>query len=438
MSERLVVIGAGMASGRLLEHLVEDGCDYDITVVNAEPRGSYNRILLSPVLSGEKTFPEIMTHSAEWYQMHGVETWFGVRVSKVDRHAKTVVLSSMEILPYDKLVIATGSSPVMLPLPGRDLEGVIAYRDVEDTQTMMSVDSGQPVVVIGGGLLGLEAAAGLAARGAKVTVVHLMGHLMERQLDPEAAGMLQASLEARGITVLCSAKSKEIHGEDGFVTGLELEDGRVLGCDLLVMAVGIRPAVDLAASAGLDVDRAIVVSDQLSTSDPSIFALGECVQHNGSLFGLVAPLYDQAKVLAKTLNGLPAAYLQKSQSTKLKVTGCDLFSAGDFTDGAGRESVVLRDPHGGSYKRLVIEDERLIGAVLYGDTMDGPWFFDLIRNGTDIGHIRDTLIFGPAYNADPRGDPPGPFSAVAAWRRDTDCNALIHAIAHDWPLQEAA
>lgn len=397
MPERLVVIGAGMASGRMLEHLTEADPDaYDITLLNAEPRGAYNRILLSPVLAGEKTFGDIVNHDADWYAARGIITRFGERATAIDRAAKVVRAPGGD-LAYDKLVLATGSDPFMLPLPGADLDGVISYRDIEDTTRMMAIEPGQSVVVIGGGLLGLEAAAGLAVRGADVTVVHLMGHLMERQLDAEAGGMLRASLEARGITVLCDAASDRIIGEGGRVTGLVLKEGQVLDCALLVMAVGIRPAVALAQDAGLSVGRAVIVDDQLRASDPDILAIGECVEHRGTLFGLVAPLYEQAKVAADTLLGRAAAYVQKSLSTKLKVTGCDLFSAGDFSDAPGRESLFYRDPRHGSYKRLVLDGDRLVGAVMYGDTTDGNWFFDLIASRASVAPMRETLIFGPAY-----------------------------------------
>lgn len=397
MPERLVVIGAGMASGRMLEHLSEADPDaYDITLFNAEDRGTYNRILLSPVLAGEKTFEDIVTHDADWYAERGIATRFGERVSAIDRTQK-VVRSPGGDVAYDKVVLATGSDPFMLPLPGVDLAGVISYRDIEDTRLMMAVEPGQPVVVIGGGLLGLEAAAGLAARGADVTVVHLMSHLMERQLDAEAGAMLCASLEARGITVLCDAASERILGHDGEVSGLALKDGRVLDCTLLVMAVGIRPSVGLAQDAGLAVGRAVIVDDQLRSSDPDILAIGECVEHRGTVFGLVAPLFEHAKVAADTLLGRHARYVQKSLSTKLKVTGCDLFSAGDFADEPGRESIFYRDPLAQGYKRLVLEGDRLVGAVIYGDTSDGNWFFDLIQSGESLGDLRETLIFGPAY-----------------------------------------
>lgn len=400
MAEKLVVIGAGMAAGRMLEHLTDAGAPYDITLINAEPRGTYNRLMLSPVLAGEKTYDQIVTHDDDWYATHGIATRFGEPVTEIDLAERTVVSASGS-LPYDKLVIATGSTPFIIPLPGHDLEGVIAYRDVEDTDRMIGLGAGARAVVIGGGLLGLEAAAGMAARGIHVTVIHIMGHLMERQLDPEAAGLLQASLEAKGIDVICEAQSEAILGEDGHVRALKLKDEREIPCDLLVMAVGIRPAVGLAQAAGLTVERAIVVDDQMRTSDPAVYALGECTEHRGTLFGLVAPLYHQAAVLAATLCDREAAFVQQSLSTKLKVTGCDLFSAGDFAEGEGRENVLYRDPAAGIYKRLIIENGALIGAVMYGDTADGAWFFDLIQSGADISALRDGLIFGPSFEPSP-------------------------------------
>ncbi|MBO6854824.1 MAG: NAD(P)/FAD-dependent oxidoreductase [Marivivens sp.] len=424
MKQRLVIIGAGMASGRVIEHLVEDAPDaFDITLFNAEPRGNYNRIMLSPVLSGEKTYEEIVTHDDAWYAAHSVTCRFGEKVISIDRQMK-VVEGENGLVPYDKLIFGTGSNPFIIPLPGHDLEGVIAYRDLEDTQRMMEMGAGNKVVVIGGGLLGLEAAAGMAARGADVTVVHIMGHLMERQLDEAAGYLLKKSLEAKGITIRLQANSKEIVGQDGKVRALVLDDGTELPCDLLVMAVGIRPNVAVAQDAGLAVGKGIHVDDQLCTSDADIFAVGECVEHQGAIFGLVAPLYDQAKVLAKNLLGEEAAFVQKTLSTKLKVTGCDLFSAGDFTDGEGREDIVFRDPSRGVYKRLVIENDRLIGAVMYGDTADGSWFFGLIKDGTDIVDMRDTLIFGPAYQG---GDHADPLSAVAALPPEAEicgCNGI--------------
>ena len=425
MTQKLVVIGAGMASGRALEHLIEAASgDWDITLFNAEPRGNYNRIMLSPVLSGEKSYAEIVTHDDDWYKGHGVTCRFGEKVERIDRDRKVVVGANGEA-PYDKLLVSTGSSPFIIPCPGHDLPGVIAYRDLDDTEAMIEASAmpGARAVVIGGGLLGLEAAAGLRLRGMEVTVLHLAGHLMERQLDAAAGYLLQKDLEERGITVMTGASTKEIVGGDR-VERVRLEDGTELPADLVVMAVGIRPAVQLAKEAGLAVGRGIHVDDQMITSDEDILAVGECIEHRGAIFGLVAPLYDQAKVAAQTLIGEAAAFEPKQLSTKLKVTGVDLFSAGDFAEGEGREDIVYRDPARGIYKRLVIEGARLIGAVMYGDTADGNWFFGLIKDGTDVSDMRETLIFGPAYQGGAAQDP---LAAVAALPADAEicgCNGV--------------
>ena len=424
MTQNLIIIGAGMATGRALELLLEANADFNITLFNAEPRGNYNRIMLSPVLAGDKTYEDIETHTAGWYAENGVTCRFGEKVASIDRAEKTVTAENGDVLPYDKLMFGTGSNPFMIPLPGHDLEGVIAYRDLEDTERMMSLGPDNKCVVIGGGLLGLEAAAGMAARGVDVTVVHIMGHLMERQLDEAAGYLLRKALVDKGITIKCSANSKEILGADGHVRALLLDDGTELPCDLLVMAVGIRPNVKLAQDAGIAVGKGIHVDDQLVTSDADILAVGECVEHDGVIFGLVAPLYDQAKVAAKTLLGETDRFVQKELSTKLKVTGCDLFSAGDFADGEGREDIVFRDPARGVYRRLVIEDNAIIGAVMYGDTADSNWFFGLIKDKTDIADMRDTLIFGPAYQG---GGAVDPLLAVAALPRDAEicgCNGI--------------
>ncbi|MBF9034290.1 FAD-dependent oxidoreductase [Rhodobacterales bacterium HKCCE2091] len=425
MTQKLVVIGAGMASGRMLEHLFDaDPGAYEVTLFNAEPRGNYNRIMLSPVLSGEKSYDEIVTHGPDWYEANGVTCRFGERVTAIDRDRKVVIAPNGEV-PYDKLVIGTGSSAFIIPCPGHDLPGVVAFRDLEDTGAMMEA-SGTPgarAVVIGGGLLGLEAAAALRLRGMDVTVLHIAGHLMERQLDESAGYLLQKDLEKRGITVLTQASTKAIEGE-GRVERVVLEDGTVLPCDIVVMAVGIRPAVTLAKDAGLEMGRAIKVDAAMRTSDPSVFAVGECVEFEGNLFGLVAPLYDQAKVLAKTLLDEEETFQVKELSTKLKVTGCDLFSAGDFAEGEGREDIVLRDPGRGVYKRLVLEGDRLVGAVFYGDTGDSNWFFDLIRSGEDVSEMRESLIFGPAYQGGSAADP---MAAVAALPDDAEicgCNGV--------------
>ena len=422
MTKNLVIIGAGMAAGRLVEHVSEAG-GWNITLFNAEPRGTYNRIMLSPVLSGEKTYEEIVTHDDAFYETHGVICRFGERVVSIDRAAKTVTGENGTV-PYDKLVIATGSDPFMIPLPGHDLEGVIAYRDLEDTQRMMDLGDGHKAVVIGGGLLGLEAAAGMHARGVDVTVVHLMGHLMERQLDEAAGYLLRKELVGRGMKVLCSSNSKEILGEDGKVKALVLDNGTELPCDLLVMAVGIRPSIKLAQEAGLATGKGIHVDAQMITSDEDVLAIGECIEFDGALFGLVAPLYDQAKVAAKTLTGEADAFVNRETATKLKVTGCDLFSAGDFAEGEDREDIVFRDPARGVYKRLVLQDNTLIGAVMYGDTADGGWFHGLIKDKTNISEMRETLIFGPAFQG---GGSLDPMAAVAALPADAEicgCNGV--------------
>ncbi|MER2605425.1 MAG: nitrite reductase large subunit NirB [Siculibacillus sp.] len=423
--KKLVVIGAGMASGRALETLFEaDPSAYEVTLFNAEPRGNYNRIMLSPVLSGEKSFEEIVTHDDAWYAANGVTCRFGERVVAVDTAARTVTGEKGPV-SYDKLLIATGSAPFIIPVPGKDLKGVVAYRDLEDTNAMIAASEtpGARAVVIGGGLLGLEAAAGLRLRGMEVTVVHLMGHLMERQLDEAAGYLLRKDLEKRGITILTAASTRAIRGTDR-VEGVELADGTVIPADIVVMAVGIRPETTVAKAAGLEVGRGILVSPQMVTSDPDVLALGECVEFQGQLFGLVAPLYDQAKVAAATLLGREAAFQPKELSTKLKVTGCDLFSAGDFAEAEGRDEIVLRDPARGVYRRLVLEGDQVVGAVMYGDTAEGGWFFDLIRDKTDVSDLRDTLIFGRAYQG---GSPLDPTAAVAALPDDAEicgCNGV--------------
>lgn len=424
MTRKLIVIGAGMASGRMLEHLTDAAPDaYDITLFNAEPRGNYNRIMLSPVLSGEKSFDEIVTHDAAWYGARGITCRFGEKVAEIDRAARVVRAPGGDVA-YDKLVIATGSDPLIIPVAGRDLPGVVTYRDLDDTNAMIDAAApGARAVVIGGGLLGLEAAAGLALRGMDVTVVHLMGHLMERQLDPAAGYLLKKDLEARGLTIRLEAVTEEIYG-DGHVQGVRLKGGEDIPADLVCMAVGIRPATGIGAAAGLGCGRGITVDAQMVTSDPDVLALGECVEFGGHLFGLVAPLYDQARIAARTLLDEADAFVVRDTATKLKVTGCDLFSAGDFADGPGREDIMFRDPGRGIYKRLVIEDDRLVGAVMYGDTADGNWFFGLIKDGTDIADMRETLIFGPAYQG---GDTADPLSAVAALPPEAEicgCNGI--------------
>ena len=437
--EKLVVIGNGMAPGRVLERLFEAEPDrYQVTIFNAEPRVNYDRIMLSPVLSGEKQFDDIVIHGDGWYIERNITLYKGFRVTEIDREAKTVTAQDGTTEPYDKLLIATGSVPFMLPVPGHDLPGVLAYRDLDDvTAMLLAAKSGGKAVVIGGGLLGLEAAAGLKEQGMDVTVVHLPETLMERQLDATAGYLLQKAIEERGISVVTRANTKQIlPTEDGAgVRGVELEDGLILDADLVIMAVGIRPNAQIAADANIQTNRGIVVNDRMQTSDPDVFAVGECVEFEGNVYGLVAPLYEQANVVANTLLEKEAAgFTDKALATKLKVTGIDLYSAGDFADGEDREDIVLRDAVGGIYKRLILQDDKLIGAVLFGDTADGAWFFQQIRDGTDISDMRDTLIFGPAYAG---GGALDPTAAVAALPDDAEicgCNgvcksAITNAIA---------
>jgi len=425
--EKLVVIGNGMAGCRAVEEVLErDGDRYDITIFGAEPRVNYNRIMLSPVLAGEKTFDEIVINSAEWYAENDIELVSGDPVSHIDRAAKTVLSQSGRVEPYDKLLIATGSDPFIIPIPGNDLAGVITFRDLDDVDKMLAAaEKGGDAVVIGGGLLGLEAAHGLSLRGMKVTVVHLMPTLMERQLDEAAGYLLRQELEKRGQTILTGANTKVIHGIEGHVAGIELEDGTRVKADIVVMAAGIKPATGLAKSAGLECERGIVVDDHMVTSDPDILAVGECVQHRGACYGLVAPLWEMCRSLADHLTDAPTGYAGSVTSTKLKVSGIDLFSAGDFSGGDDCEDIVMRDAARGVYKRVVLKENKLIGAVLYGDTADGNWYFDLLKKEEDISDIREGLIFGQAFASG--GALADPNAAVAALSDDAEicgCNGV--------------
>ena len=399
---KLVVIGNGMAGMKVVEELIErTPGTYDITVIGAEPHGNYNRVLLSPVLAGEKKFDDIVLHSLDWYLEKGVHLHVSDPVVSIDRRRRIVRTGSGLEHSYDRLLIATGSKPILLPIPGNDLDGMVTFRDLQDVNSMLAIaKSHRNAVVIGGGLLGLEAANGLVRQGMNVTVVHLCDSLMERQLDRSAAQLLQESLEKRGIQFRLSAKTTELIGSDGGpgrVSAVRLEDGSLLPADLVVMAVGIRPNTDLARAAGLQCARGVLVDDTLQTFDPSIYAVGECVQHRNSTYGLVAPLFEQAMVCAAHLaESGRGRYAGSIASTQLKVTGIDLFSAGDFLGGPLSEALVLRDPKRGVYKRLVIENNKVRGAVLYGDVKDGSWYFDLIAKQSDISSVRHKLLFGSA------------------------------------------
>lgn len=402
---KLVMVGNGMAGVRTLEELLKISPDiYDITVFGAESHANYNRIMLSPVLAGEQTIKDIMLNDVDWYAQNGITLHLGKQITKIDRQRRTVETEDGTVAEYDRLLLATGSNPVMLPVPGCELQGVVSFRDIRDVDAMLEASTRyKHAVVIGGGLLGLEAANGLMLRGMDVTVVHLGPWLMERQLDQTAARMLQNNLEAKGLKFLLQKQTEQLIGSsalsplEGRVAGVRFKDGSEIPADLVVMAVGIRPNAALAESAGIHCNRGVVVNDTMQTYDPRIYAVGECVAHRGVSYGLVAPLFEMAKVCANHLALLGyGRYVGSTVSTKLKVTGVDLFSAGDFSGAEGAEEIVLSDPVGGIYKKLVIRDNKLEGAVLYGDTTDGAWYFQLLREGRCIGAIRDHLMFGQA------------------------------------------
>ncbi len=402
---KLVLVGNGMAGVRTLEELLKLAPDlYRISVFGAEPHPNYNRILLSPVLAGEQTMDEIVLNSWDWYRDNGITLHAGKTVTAVDRVRRVVRAADGTEAGYDRLLLCTGSNAFMLPVPGRELQGVLAYRDIADTEAMIAAArSHRKAVVIGGGLLGLEAANGLMRRGMEVTVVHVAPWLMERQLDAVAGAMLQKSLEERGLRFRIGAQTQElVGGPDGRVRAIRFKDGSAQDTDLVVMAVGIRPNTTLAEAMRLRVERGIVVDDTMQTiTDPRIYSVGECAAHRGIAYGLVAPLFEQAKVAANHLAQMGIGRYQGSQtSTKLKVTGIDLFSAGQFMGGEGTEEIVMSDPFGGVYKRLVIKDERLVGACLYGDTVDGSWYFKLLRDRRNVADIRDRLMFGQSNIGD--------------------------------------
>jgi len=422
----LIVIGNGMAGCRAVEEiLARDAGRYRITIFGAEPRVNYNRIMLSPLLAGEKSFAEIVINDEAWYTDNGITLVAGDPVDSINRIAQTVTARSGRTEHYDRLILATGSDPFIIPVAGKDLPGVVTFRDLDDVDKMLEAASaGGDAVVIGGGLLGLEAAHGLSLQGMKVTVIHLMPTLMERQLDEAAGWLLKTELERRGQTILTQADTAEIYGVNR-VEGVRLKDGRDIPASIVVMAVGIRPSTGLARAAGLEVERGILVDDHMLTSDPAVLAVGECVQHDGNVYGLVAPLWEMCRALADCLTDSPTGYRGSVTSTKLKVSGIDVFSAGDFSGGDGCEDIVLRDATRGIYKRVIVKEDRVIGAVLYGDTADGNWYFDLLKKQEDIASIREALIFGQAFAsggalADPR-------AAVAALSADAEicgCNGV--------------
>ena len=430
---KLVMVGNGMAGVRTLEELLKIAPDlYDITVFGAEPHPNYNRILLSPVLAGEQTIPEIVLNPLAWYAEHGITLHLGKTVAQIDRVRRVVRASDGTEAAYDRLLVATGSTPFILTVPGKSLEGVIGYRDIADTEAMIDAATKyKHAVVIGGGLLGLEAANGLMLRGMKVTVVHIAPWLMERQLDDVAGGLLRKSLSDRGLDFLIGAQTESLVGDAGDggagrVKAVRFKDGTQVPADLVVMAAGIRPNTALAEAAGLHCQRGITVTDTLQTvTDARIWAVGECAAHRGIAYGLVAPLFEQAKVCATHLAEFGIGrYLGSQVSTKLKVTGIDLFSAGDFMGGAGCDEIVLSDPQGGVYKKLVIKDDKLVGACLYGDTVDGSWYFKLLREGRSVSDIRDRLMFGESSLGDAGHQGQNKAAAMADADEVCGCNGV--------------
>ena len=398
---KLVFVGNGMAGTRTLEELLALSSEkYDISVIGEEHIGNYNRIMLSPVLAGEKTIENIILNDDEWYRLNHITFYKGEQAVAINRVKRLVTTASGKQIPYDRLVLATGSTPFRIPVPGHDLDNVLTFRDIKDVNRMLELSRHKKhAAVIGGGLLGLEAANGLRKQGMNVTVVHAYDSILNRQLDKAASTLLQHSLEEKGIHFLMNAATESITGNtNNEATGLNFKDGRQLDVDMVVMATGVMPNIELAKSCGLQTDRGILVNDVMQTFDPAIYAVGECVQHRGQLFGLVAPGYDQARVCANHLAEMGIArYIQKALATQLKITGIHAFSAGQFENVTGSEEITFFDGQLGHYKKLVLVGNHLVGAVLYGDTQDGGWFFELIQQQTDIAPIRDQLIFGKDF-----------------------------------------
>ena len=397
---KLVLVGNGLAGMRCLEDLLDMAPDrYEVTVIGEEPWGNYNRIMLSPVLSGDKSIEDIMLHPHAWYSDKGIHFIAGDAAVKIDRPRKQVHTEKGIVVDYDRLILATGSKPFIPPIKGSDLKGVLSFRDIYDVNTMLEYCKNKKnAVVIGGGLLGLEAAYGLKQRGMNVTVLHLMDRIMDRQLDARASALLKQSIEAKGIPVLTEANTEELIGQDGHVSQLRLKDGTVLEADVVVFAVGIRPNMALAQSAGLRCNRGVMVNDTMQTFDPSIYAVGECIEHRNQTFGLVEPLWGQAFICASHLAEYGSlTFKAPTVPTQLKVSGCDVFSAGNFEPADDYEDIILNDEKRHIYKRIIIQQDKVIGAVLFGDTEDGAWYAELIADQTPISSIRNKLLFGKDF-----------------------------------------
>jgi NAD(P)H-dependent nitrite reductase small subunit len=403
---KLVLVGNGLAGMRCLEDLLDMAPDrYDVTVIGEEPWGNYNRIMLSPVLSGDKTIDDIMLHPHAWYADKNIRFIAGDAAVRIDRPRKQVYTEKGLMVDYDRLILATGSKPFIPPVNGANLDGVISFRDIYDVNKMLDYcKAKQNAVVIGGGLLGLEAAYGLKQRGMNVTVLHLMNRIMERQLDAKASQMLRHCIEQKGISIITEANTEALLADDhGHVKQVRLKDGTLLDADLVVFAVGIRPNMALAQSAGLRCNRGVLVNDTMQTYDPSIYAVGECIEHRNQTFGLVEPLWGQAFICASHLAEHGSlTFKAPIVPTQLKVSGCDVFSAGRIDLESAEpaedfEDIVLNDEKRQIYKRIIIQKDKVVGAVLFGDTEDGAWYAELISDQTAIGSIRNKLLFGKDF-----------------------------------------
>ncbi|MCY8515621.1 NADPH-nitrite reductase [Bacillus atrophaeus] len=395
--KQLVLVGNGMAGVRAIEEILSVSKDeFQITIFGSEPHPNYNRILLSKVLQGDTDIKDITLNDWNWYEENNIQLYTNETVIKVDPENKTVITDSGRIQPYDELILATGSVPFILPIPGADKKGVTAFRDIKDTDIMLAASKEyKKAAVIGGGLLGLEAARGLLNLGMDVSVIHLAPFLMERQLDATAGRLLQNELEKQGMTFLLEKQTEEILGDDR-VEGVRFKDGTSVEADLVVMAVGIRPNTALGAESGIPVNRGIIVNDYMQTEIPHVYAVGECAEHRGIAYGLVAPLYEQAKVLAKQICGIDTnPYEGSVLSTQLKVSGVEVFSAGDFNESDDKKAIKVFDEQDGIYKKIVLRENQIVGAVLFGDSSEGNRLFSMIQKEADISETSKISILQP-------------------------------------------
>jgi len=401
MKQQLVVIGNGMAGVSCVEQILKQPHEFEITIFGDETHVNYNRIMLSLVLSGEKSADDIVLNDLNWYQTNGIRTRLGVKIAGIDRERRHVIDELGGVTEYDKLILATGSSAFIPPIPGVEKTNVHVFRTLDDTRALIEkARPGLKTVVIGGGLLGLEAARGLQVQGCDVTVVHIADKLMDRQLDATGGEYLKRKIESLGIRVMLPKQTAALMG-NGRADGLRFASGEELEADLVVIAAGIRPNAQLASSAGLTVNRGIVVNDYMETSDPDIFAVGECTEHRGQTFGLVAPLFEQGRVLAETITGTRIkTFTGASPAAKLKIMGVNIFSAGSIDESEGIDVVRYDDPSLGVYKKLLLKNNRLHGVILVGDTEDEQIYTDWLRNGTDLTDLRRQILF-PPRDADP-------------------------------------